>query len=50
MLSWLLERLWLEDCQSDQPGNASLLSLNNEKDGIAPGICWERGQRCCSTF
>lgn len=30
LLSWLLERLWLEDCQSDQPGSASLLRAGAE--------------------
>lgn len=30
LLSWLLERLWLEDCQSDQPGSASLLGAGAE--------------------
>lgn len=43
-------QLWQEDCYSDhQPGNMSLLSLHNGKDGIAPHLYWEGPeitQRC----
>ena len=43
-------QLWQEDCYSDQPGNMSLLSLHNGKDGIAPHLYWEGPEMLLTLF